>query len=967
MNYIGQKITHKAFGKGTIIKQSNSSISIVFDSDQKKRDFLYPSCFDSFITFLDPNLKKLQDEKRKEINQERTKVIKQKTISKPTISKSTKIVEIKDPLVEVRKFNSVNDFCDAYSSAIYTEIGYLKKSKSNKHKLIDGIKIQISSEFYIYSFETDEELNLTDGTKITIWQQNVDYPGNVISCEDYKILLSTAYDLGSKITEIEISSQAWMLLSGLNERLSEMKYSYSSIVKSLICDGFNNIDKTKSIHIGQKNAAKMALINPITFIWGPPGTGKTETLAKIAIAHMLQGHKVLMLSYSNVSVDGAILRVDKLLKERNLNNPGKIIRYGNARDKELISSPYLTSSNLTINKHPDLAKNKNKLLKERKKLSRDSARLVEIDQEISQIRLDLKNEEKAIVNNADFVATTVSMAIVNNTIKNSYYDVVIFDEASMAYVPQVIYAASLANKNFICMGDFKQLPPIVQSGNSSILNSDIFHYCGIASAVEEGYGHKWLCMLDTQYRMNDSIANFISKSFYHGLLKSDKSVINRKLPNHSLFENQPIVFADLSGMMSICLKTNDQSRYNLLSALLSISMATFANDNCSIGIITPYHAQSRLLHNMIRDLYGDSPKIYVSCATVHQFQGSEKDIIIYDSVDCYRMTYPSQLLSSSQNGYANRLFNVAMTRSKSKFIAIANVDYMNHKKLSNRLMFKQLMNHQIDHMIRGKDLLNKIKPIDSNIINIYDNQNALSIFQSDLLNAESSIMIDIPSKPLINKTLNRIFNTLIQLKNRNVKVIIRVENKEDIPIKYQNLIVQNSNAINPITIIDKKYIWYGMPFSQAHFISDNNTIDTLYYPHIRFVGINTARSIYTLLNMKNNMDQATELVKDEKGEFIADTFSTYVLAHTKCSKCGKPMQFKKNNKGKFFLGCSDYPKCNNIEKIDLDLVNAYLYRNGGAGQQCPHCRSSLEAKVGKYGIYVKCCGYEHHIIKLDKI
>ena len=30
----------------------------------------------------------------------------------------------------------------------------------------------------------------------------------------------------------------------------------------------------------------------------------------------------------------------------------------------------------------------------------------------------------------------------------------------------------------------------------------------------------------------------------------------------------------------------------------------------------------------------------ITCATVHQFQGSEQEVVLYDAVDCYRMKYP---------------------------------------------------------------------------------------------------------------------------------------------------------------------------------------------------------------------------------------------------------------------------------------------------------------------------------------
>lgn len=136
----------------------------------------------------------------------------------------------------------------------------------------------------------------------------------------------------------------------------------------------------------------------------------------------------------------------------------------------------------------------------------------------------------------------------------------------------------------------------------------------------------------------------------------------------------------------------------MLSALLSFSLALEAAEHCEVGMITPYHAQARLLHAMARDAASANPKLKpISCATVHQFQGSEKDMILYDAVDCYRMPYPGQLLTSTGNGYANRLYNVALTRARGKFIGVANIAYMDNKNLSGNLMFARMIESQ-----RGK-------------------------------------------------------------------------------------------------------------------------------------------------------------------------------------------------------------------------------------------------------------------------
>lgn len=43
----------------------------------------------------------------------------------------------------------------------------------------------------------------------------------------------------------------------------------------------------------------------------------------------------------------------------------------------------------------------------------------------------------------------------------------------MAYVPQIVFSAGLAKSFFICMGDFCQLPAIVQCKEEQRLAGDI--------------------------------------------------------------------------------------------------------------------------------------------------------------------------------------------------------------------------------------------------------------------------------------------------------------------------------------------------------------------------------------------------------------------------------------------------------------------------------------------------------------
>lgn len=973
MNLIGKRVKHNKFGEGTITQQDASYVTVKFMMEATPKSFQYPSCFKNFLKLLDAEaaaqtneaVKQHEEDERKQ-KQKAAEEAEARYFARRMQENSSK----SGKTVELHTFTSVTAFCNEYKKAVTSEIVYLKTTGGKRQHIFDGKRVEVKNGRYIYTFEADDELNYPEGTQISIWEGDISFSGHIVGCEDFTVIIASSKDFGIDVTNLEFSAEPWRLLNSLNDRLDGMLNNPSEIVKALICDGQKLIDYgNHKITTGQQAAVQMSKEQPITFVWGPPGTGKTQTLAKIALAHIEQGNRVLMLSYSNVSVDGAIMRVHKM--EPGM-KPGTLVRYGYARNKELVEHKYLTSYNLAIHNHPELLKERQELIAERKKLPRTSRRYVEIGRRLTQIKNELSSEEKETVKSARFVATTVSKAVVDSVVRDRLFDVVIFDEASMAYIPQIVFAASLAKKHFICMGDFRQLPPIVQSDGSSPLNADIFQYCGITAAVDSGRNHKWLCMLDTQYRMHPHIADFASRTMYGGLLHSAEEMEKNR---HNIVEQKPIsgyamAFADLSGMMSVCTKTGDNSRVNVLSALESFALALEAAESHEVGIITPYHAQSRLLHAMARDVADANPELKpIACATVHQFQGSEKDVIVYDAVDCYRMPYPGMLLTSTGNNYANRLFNVALTRAKGKFIGVANVAYMDNKNLSNRLMFERMIEVQRrkPSCLMGQELSQKRSVINGSIMEFFNNDEGNRCFLNNIKEARREIRIDIPDKPVENKFSGQLAMTLQAAKEKGIKVYLRAENKQGLPSVLKPFAIENPFVANPVVLIDKKIVWFGMPSSDAKFKSEGSILQTRYRPVIRFEGAHTAASLYGFMEMSKTVDQSKTVSTDDNGKAITDTFASYVLANKKCPSCGKPMKMQKSRKGKFFLACTSYPACHETALVDVELVEQYFYRNGGTGQHCTRCNRSLEAKLGPYGLYIQCCGYPPHRYKLDEI
>lgn len=166
-------------------------------------------------------------------------------------------------------------------------------------------------------------------------------------------------------------------------------------------------------------------------------------------------------------------------------------------------------------------------------------------------------------------------------------------------------------------------------------------------------------------------------------------------------------------------------------------------------------------------------------------------------------------------------------------------------------------------------------------------------------------------------------------------------------------------------VIDRKIVWYGMPSSNADFISEGCKIPTKFRPVFRFAGKYFAQAVYGFLEMNRTVDSFTPTASEKQDTY--DSFASYVSGEIKCDECGGIMRLKKSKKGKFYLACSNQPQCEYSRLIEIDDVESYFYFSSNTGILCPQDHTSLQARISKYGLYVSCCGIQKHFYKLDEI
>ncbi len=703
---------------------------------------------------------------------------------------------------------------EEWQMALRAEIAHLKKYGSRPYRIVNGRLISSQDDFRYY-FDSLMPVQIPNGSKIRIEMGHVKKEGRILSAEGKNVILSLEGGFGELISEANLYHDPWELLDELHERLEEMKKSKRRMAR--VRRLMNPPETTKHPEEKVKSPLHELILrskyNPVTFVWGPPGTGKTHNLARAAANHFFKGNSVLILSHSNQAVDVLMRETAAFAEGREKFEEGKIMRYGMQRDVQ--SDLPLYSDQLLMAKHPDLAEEKVKIMDERKKLKedlstsfskRDSDQLLKLEARLGSILEQIRRKETQFVKEASIIGTTLTKAAIDETIYRKRVDVVIIDEASMAYVPQAAFAASLGKRVVIC-GDFKQLPPIASARHplvSKWLREDVFHRSGIVENIQKDHLHPQLFLLSEQRRMHPDISGFTNNQIYHSLVKDHPKTIEWRKP---ITERQPFVgkaslLIDTSHTGHYCITGQaSKSRMNIWQLFLSFQAIYEAilDGMTSIGYVTPYRAQARMMNLLVEDLLQDERhRADIFSATVHRFQGSERDMMVFDTVDGEPESRPGMLLTGQNS---ERLINVAMTRTKGKFIHVSNVDYIK-KKVPRTKTLHQLVDHHIHHHEKiTPNQIGKWVKHHHPKLTWHHAMKTDSIF-SEIATA-NEIIVAMPSDADLTEKWER------EIKQAMGNITL-VSPSIISSIPYANHIEQSISF--PFIALDRKTLWLGVPF-----------------------------------------------------------------------------------------------------------------------------------------------------------
>ncbi len=558
------------------------------------------------------------------------------------------------------------------------------------------------------------------------------------------------------------------------------------------------------------------------------------------------------------------------------------------------------------------------------KLSEIQTELKNINTRINELENQLEKKRVQVLSNCRLLFATSSKSCLKEKGKqllaSQTFDVVMVDEASTMIFPASYYAMLRARKVGIIAGDFRQLAPIVSNTDSDNvkewLASDAFSIAGIPNSLREGNSPACLNVLRTQHRMPCEICDVVNEISYSDYPLRTPSDLRR-----DDYLGERLVLFDTSSLNPwSAYRSYTSSRYNILHAIV-VANVIRKHGTGSLGVITPYRAQSELINSILRD--GTRGTKTPIAATVHAYQGNEKDIIVLDLPDSIGTT-PGRFIMGAESGDdGTRLLNVAVSRTRCNLIVVCNMMYLEQRggKTVNSIIrrirntgtiwdiepYRPHSANELERILREQGP----KPLDITGNTLFTAPQFHAAFPNDLRQASKSILI---ASPFITEAAtSRIIHHLKYAISQGVKVAV-VTSYENVTGKSASaaesaltalscegiVIIKRSKMHEKVAIIDGQITWQG----SLNILSHGDTSEAM----LRIRGSETASKFLTFMGVDFDSESGFSGGTASRSGRRADSTMSVGAPCPKCGMGNMVLKYRRRDNHPF-LSCSRYPSC----------------------------------------------------------
>ena len=288
------------------------------------------------------------------------------------------------------------------------------------------------------------------------------------------------------------------------------------------------------------------------------------------------------------------------------------------------------------------------------------------------------------------VGTTSMMLARPFLLAGRHFSLAIVDEASQVLEPGLIGLLSSEEiDRFVLIGDHKQLPAVVQQNpGETRVDDPLLRAIGLTDCRQSLFQrlYNWertqgrtqfIGTLSHQGRMHPDVAQFAGQHFYGSWLTTvplphqRETSLDYALPSQDALDD--------------ILKTRRVAFFDSpLTVTLAQRIRRFYGDRfdpqSTLGIIVTYRKQIAAIREAVPD---------VTIDTVERYQGSQRDVIIYDvGVErLYQLDFLTASTFTDDEGQSvDRKLNVALTRARRQMLIVGNPHILSHIRLYQQLI-----------------------------------------------------------------------------------------------------------------------------------------------------------------------------------------------------------------------------------------------------------------------------------------